>query len=100
MTDLSPNDLSHLSDEQFNALAPQGYHATGQAKPLSPAAQSVLDAFLADWADNPLSQDRQCLAAALRAAVDGCDSNWLATTAFHHLYAIADELKIFTTENR
>jgi len=37
---------------------------------LSPQAQAVLDAFLADWADNPLSQDRQCLAAALRAAAD------------------------------
>jgi hypothetical protein len=37
---------------------------------LSPAAQAVLDAFLANWADDPLSQDRQCLAAALRAAAD------------------------------
>jgi hypothetical protein len=36
----------------------------------SPAAQAVLDAFLADWADSPLGQDRQCLAAALRAAAD------------------------------
>lgn len=24
-----PADLSHLSDEEFNALCPQGYHATG-----------------------------------------------------------------------
>ena len=37
---------------------------------LSPAAQAVLDAFLADWADSPLGQDRRCLAAALRAASD------------------------------
>jgi len=37
---------------------------------LSPSAQAVLDAFLADWADSPLGQDRQCLAAALRAAAD------------------------------
>jgi hypothetical protein len=35
---------------------------------LSPAAQAVLDAFLADWQDEPMIQDRQCLAAALRAA--------------------------------
>ena len=37
---------------------------------LSPAAQAVLDAFLANWADEPLDQDCLCLAAALRAAAD------------------------------
>ena len=37
---------------------------------LSPAAQAVLDAFLFNWPDNPLDQDRLCLAAALRAAAD------------------------------
>ena len=26
---LEPNDLSHLPDEEFNALCPQGYHAPG-----------------------------------------------------------------------
>ena len=57
-----PNDLSHLSDEEFNALAPQGYHATGPAEPLSPAAQAVVDAYNSRW-DNDL-------AAALRAAAD------------------------------
>ncbi len=35
---------------------------------LSPAAQAVLDAFLVGWQDEPMVQDRQCLAAALRAA--------------------------------
>ena len=39
-------------------------------QPLSPAAQAVLDAFLFNWPDNPLDQDRLCLAAALRAAAD------------------------------
>jgi hypothetical protein len=29
MTDLIPNDLSHLSDEEFLALCPQGEHAPG-----------------------------------------------------------------------
>jgi len=29
MTDLTPNDLSHLSDEEFLALCPQGEHAPG-----------------------------------------------------------------------
>jgi hypothetical protein len=44
MTDLTPNDLSHLSDEAFEALCPQGEHAPGP-EPLSPAAQFVLDAY-------------------------------------------------------
>jgi hypothetical protein len=43
MTDLTPNDLSHLSDDEFNALCPQGEHAPGP-EPLSPAAQAVMDA--------------------------------------------------------
>jgi len=37
---------------------------------LSPAALAVLDAFLAEWPDEALEQDRKCLAAALRAAAD------------------------------
>ena len=40
MNDLTPNDLSHMSDEDFNALCPQGHHAPG-AEPLSHAAQAV-----------------------------------------------------------
>jgi hypothetical protein len=61
---------------------------------LSPAAQAVLDAFLADWADSPLGQDRQCLAAALRAAAVYC------TRDRRILMTIADELETSTTENR
>ena len=44
---------------------------------LSPAAQAVLDAFLANWADDPLAQDRLCLVAALRALavrINGADA--------------------------
>jgi hypothetical protein len=67
MTDLSPSDLSHLSDEEFNALAPQGYHATGPAEPLSPAAQAVLDAFNGF---HELTNRRLKIAAALRVAVE------------------------------
>ena len=37
---------------------------------LSPAAQAVLDAFFANWADDPLAQDRLCLATALRVVAD------------------------------
>jgi hypothetical protein len=76
MTDLTPNDLSHLSDEEFNALAPQGYHATGPAEPLSPAAQAVLDAYFnhADLLNREVSHE-EMLAAALRAAADQARDN-------------------------
>jgi hypothetical protein len=37
---------------------------------LSPATQAVMDAFLAEWSDEALKQDRRCLAAALRAVAD------------------------------
>lgn len=43
MPDLTPNDLSHLSDEEFLALCPQGEHAPGP-EPLSPVAQAVSNA--------------------------------------------------------
>jgi hypothetical protein len=39
-------------------------------KPLSPAAQAVLDAFRAEWPDEALKQDCKCLAAALCALAD------------------------------
>jgi hypothetical protein len=69
MTDLTPNDLSHLSDAEFNSLCPQGEHAPGR-EPLSPAVQAVLDAYLRAPVDNRLSSVRQKLAAALLAAAD------------------------------
>jgi hypothetical protein len=55
---------------------------------LSPAAQAVLDAFLAKWPDEALEQDRRCLAAALRAAVQGIDY-----ITSEEILAIADELE-------
>ena len=63
MTDLSPNDLSHLSDEEFLALCPQGEHAPGP-EPLSPAAQAVDDATCYDMPNRVLA------AAALRALAE------------------------------
>lgn len=66
---------------------------------LSPAAQAVLDAVM------PLSDedllytytDKQyaggMAAAALRAAADRCDPDWLALTVLHHLHSIAAELE-------
>jgi len=74
MTDLTPNDLSHLSDEEFNALCPQGHHAPGPAQPLSPAAQAVLDAATSVCHPETEVVAFQCtrleVAAALRAAAD------------------------------
>ena len=77
MADLTPNDLSHLSDEEFNALCPQGEHVPGP-EPLSPAAQEVLDAafetdFDIDFANLDASIKatiNNIAAAALRALAD------------------------------
>ena len=67
MTDLTPNDLSHLSDEEFIALCPQGEHAPGP-EPLSPAAQAVLDAVFDHWPGGYNHPGKPlCIAAALRA---------------------------------
>lgn len=60
-----PNDLSHLSDEEFHALCPIGEHAPGP-EPLSPAAQAVIAAIRAV---SPAPAD-EIAAAALRAAAD------------------------------
>jgi hypothetical protein len=41
MTDHIPNDLSHLSEEEFNSLCPQGEHAPGPEPATDgPAVQS------------------------------------------------------------
>ena len=56
------NDLSHMSDEDFNALCPQGHHAPGP-EPLSPAAQTVLAAYYCE----KLLVGSKRIAAALRA---------------------------------
>lgn len=66
MNDLTPNDLSHMSDKDFNALCPQGHHAPG-AEPFSPAAQAVLNAAINTPRELPFEHD---IAAALRAAAD------------------------------
>ena len=56
---------------------------------LSPAAQAVMDAFLADWPDEPLAQDRCSLGAALRAAAEAVGS-W---DAAEQLRGLAEELE-------
>jgi len=62
-------------------------------KQLCPAAQSVLDAATVPTGDFCLENVNEIAAAALRAAADGCDPDWLALTVLHHLYAIVDELE-------
>jgi predicted HD phosphohydrolase len=62
-------------------------------KQLSPAAQAVASAY-DDTPEKETSNHRYLwLAAALRAAADGCDPDWLALTVLHHLHSIADELE-------
>jgi hypothetical protein len=65
MTNQLPNDLSHLSEEEFHSLCPQGEHAPGP-EPLSPAAQAVLEIINAA---PHCGSGRIKAAAALRAAV-------------------------------
>jgi hypothetical protein len=64
MTNHIPNDLSHLSEAEFNALCPQGEHAPGP-QPISPAAQAIEEAV-----DNAWSNSRARAAAALRVVAD------------------------------
>jgi hypothetical protein len=72
MTNHIPNDLSHLSEAEFNSLCPQGEHAPGP-EPLSPAAQAVFHAFNSkfDWIEDGVPGPQfNAIAAALRAAAD------------------------------
>ena len=65
-------------------------------KVLSPTAQAVLDAFLAEWADCFLEQDRRCLAAAIRALADqAINVKWSVEMWELHrdFHAIATELE-------
>jgi hypothetical protein len=85
MTNHIPNDLSHLSDAEFNSLCPQGEHAPGP-EALSPAAQAVLDAAAKAQLGSCYTQF-ESIAAALRAVVHGID--YITSEEIH---AIADEL--------
>ena len=90
MADLRPNDLSHLSDEEFNALCPQGEHAPGP-EPLSPTAQAVLDAAFAPWETTDTPQS--IAAAAIRRAAGYLFINDTAMQCYDRLLAIATELE-------
>jgi hypothetical protein len=94
MTDHIPNDLSHLSDAEFNALCPQGEHAPGP-QPLSPAALAVLDAAQ-KYEINPECYSRQIAAAVLRAVADevvDAHDGFTGTRIHASIHAIADELE-------
>lgn len=71
MTDpLEPNDLSHMTDENFNALCPQGEHAPGP-EPLSSIAKAVMIAATngnTNVVNDPVY--KQCVAAALCVVAD------------------------------
>ena len=89
MTDHIPNDLSHLNEEEFNSLCPQGEHAPGPV-PISPAAQTVLNAY---YCDTPLPGSKR-VAAALRAAADQVVPSGLEQLGIRYeLLRIADELE-------
>ena len=96
MTDFSPIDSDHLSDEEFMALCPQGEHAPGP-EPLSPAAQAVMIAAT-NGNENVINDPvyKQCIAAALRAAADQVvPSPCFASDDVIHerIFAIAAELE-------
>jgi hypothetical protein len=74
---------------------------------LSLEAQAVLSAFLSEWPDEALEQDRKCLAAALHAAADQIAptkqnyseaSDLLAATCLNGMAYAADKLGLIATE--
>ena len=90
--------MDDLSNEEHEALLLMSEH--GIAAPLSPAADAVLDAYMANcgWLDGPLEKDYRCAAAVLRAAADQLQKrkprpsigiDWSSS----ELYAIAAELE-------
>jgi hypothetical protein len=107
VTDHIPNDLSHLSDAEFNSLCPQGEHAPGP-QPLSPAAQAVQDAAWTTYDDDALyfftaeQHAGKIAAAALRAVAHNVYSDEIVTCGGSSyalvieqddILAIADELE-------
>ena len=103
MTNHIPNDLSYLSDAEFNSLSPQGEHAPGP-EPLSPAAHAIHDAY---WNEPDDGYENTALAACLRAVSEQLVPKVYLPERFYagedfeeyarqmtrqHLLAIADEL--------
>ena len=101
MTNHIPNDLSHLSDAEFNALCPQGEHAPGP-QPLSPGAQAVLDAFnnrglsSREWHDGKAASLK--LAAALRAVSEHSEFVILDDSGYGDFVVKVDFLRAIAAE--
>jgi hypothetical protein len=94
MTNQLPNDLSHLSEEEFNSLCPQGEHAPGP-EPLSPAAQAVANA-VNHYETNHWLTPNQVVAAALRTVasqVTPLSTNLRQNKIRYELLTIANELE-------
>jgi len=83
---LEPNDLSHLSDEEFMALCPQGFHGTGDFAPLSPAAKVILDAYFthADLLNREVSHEEMLAAAIRELANQAAPRNHVKDIAYIH----------------
>ena len=79
----------------LSPAAKMTYNTYMENTALSPEAQAVLDAFLSEWPDEALEQDRKCLAAALRAAANQvvpANGSRKNNEIRAELLAIADEL--------
>jgi hypothetical protein len=83
---LEPNDLSHLSDEEFLALCPQGFHGTGDFAPLSPAANAILDAYFthADLLNREVSHEEMIAAAFRELANQAAPRNHIKDISYIH----------------
>lgn len=82
--------MDDLSNEEHEALLLMCGHAIGP--PLSPAADAVLDAYMANcgWLDGPMAKDYRCTAAVLRAVVQ--ELKYFGITE-ENVLAIATELE-------
>jgi hypothetical protein len=89
MTDATPNDLSHLSDDEFHALCPQGEHAPG-GEPLSPGAQAVLNALNMDELNGLQQLLARAHAISVLRTLAGMPVMWINED---YLLAIANELE-------
>jgi len=57
-----PADLSHLSDDEFNALCPQGYHATGDGPKQCPLTDEQIMELMPQHVRDDLATASRALA--------------------------------------
>ena len=69
-------------------------------KPLSPAADAVLDAYMNNcgWLDGPLEKDYRCAAAVLRAAAKSLQSDPSSSSPLGALFSYQDQLYAIAAE--